>query len=59
MEMGGSPAAALVPPSADVKKYRLIVTGHDDKDQSVFLTDQTAPHVMTVLQTPTYAVTDF
>jgi hypothetical protein len=27
--------------------------------RAVFLTDQIAPHVMTVLQTPTYAVTDF
>ena len=57
--MGGSPAAMFVPPSADIKKFRLIVTGHDDEGQSVFLTDQIAPHVMTVLQTPTYAVTDF
>ncbi len=57
--MDASPAAALVPPSADIRKFRLIVTGHDDKRQSVFLTDQIAPHVMTVLKTPTYAVTDF
>jgi hypothetical protein len=50
--MGGSPAAAFVPPSTDIEKFRLIVTGHDDEGQSVFLTDQIAPHVMTVLQTP-------
>ena len=37
-----SPTAALVPPSADIKKFRLIVTGHDDGGQSVFLTDQIA-----------------
>jgi hypothetical protein len=53
------PKAALVPPSADIRKFRLVVTGHDDKGQSVFLSDQIAPHVMTVLQTPTYAATDF
>lgn len=57
--MYGSSVATLVPPSTDIKKFRLIVTGHDDEGQSVFLTDQIAPHVMTVLQTPTYAVTDF
>jgi naringenin degradation protein FdeH len=43
-----------VPPSPDIHKYRLIVTGHDQTGQSVFLSDRT----MTVLQTPTYAVTD-
>jgi hypothetical protein len=47
-----------VPPSPDIRRYRLIITGHDDRGQSVFVSDQTAPHVMTVLQTPTYAVTD-
>ena len=57
--MGVSPAPVLVPPSGDIKKFRLLVTGHDDHGQSVFLTDQAAPHVMSVLQTPTYAVTDF
>jgi hypothetical protein len=57
--MGGSPTPALVPPSADIKKFRLIVTGHEDEGKSVFITDQIALHVMSVLQTPTYAVTDF
>jgi hypothetical protein len=57
--MGKPIAGTLVPPSPDIKKYRLIVTGHDENGQSVFLSDQTAPHVMTVLQTPTYAVTNF
>lgn len=57
--MGEFIQGTLVAPSPDVKKYRLIVTGHDEKGQSVFLSDQLAPHVMTVLQTPTYAVTDF
>ena len=57
--MDAAAAPALVSPSADIKKFRLIVTGHDDDGQSGFLTDQIAPHVMAVLQTPTYAVTDF
>jgi quercetin dioxygenase-like cupin family protein len=51
-------SGTMVPPSSDIKKYRLLVTGHDDKGQSIFLSDRTAPHVMNVLQTPTYAVTD-
>jgi hypothetical protein len=59
LTMGALKAATLVPPSPDVKTYRLLVTGHDESGQSVFLSDQIAPHVMTVLQTPTYAVTDF
>src|SRR5580704_11981217 len=33
--MDGSTAVALVPPSAGIKKFRLIVTGHDDNGQSV------------------------
>jgi hypothetical protein len=57
--VSGPPTAVLVPPSPDVKKFRVIVTGHDGNGQSVFLSDQIAPHVMSVLQTPTYAVTDF
>lgn len=47
-----------VPPSPDIRKYRLLVTGHNERGDSVFLGDRIAPHVMTVLQTPTYAVTD-
>jgi hypothetical protein len=47
-----------VPPSPDITKYRLIVTGHDGRSQSMFVSDRISPHVMTVLRTPTYAVTD-
>lgn len=57
--MSEAEQGTLVPPSPDIKKYRLIVTGHDGKGQSVILSDRIAPHVMTVLQTPTYACTDF
>jgi quercetin dioxygenase-like cupin family protein len=56
--MANASGGTMVPPSLDIKEYRLIVTGHDGKGQSVFLSDRTAPHVMTVQQTPTYAVTD-
>jgi hypothetical protein len=52
-EMEAPKVGTPVPPSPDIRKYRLIITGHDDRGQSVFVSDQTAPHVMTVLQTPT------
>ena len=57
--MGGRSPNTLTAPSADIRKFRLLVTGHDENGQSIFLSDRIAPHVMTVLQTPTYAVTDF
>jgi hypothetical protein len=57
-EMEAPKAGTPVPASPNIRKYRLIVTGHDHRGRSVFVSDQTAPHVMTVLQTPTYAVTD-
>ncbi|OBZ97554.1 hypothetical protein ADU59_00635 (plasmid) [Pararhizobium polonicum] len=45
-------------PSNNVTRHRLLVTGHDAEGLSTFLSDRTGPHIMTVLDTPTYAVTD-
>jgi hypothetical protein len=57
--MSTQSAAERVAPSPEITKHRLIVTGHDAMGQSIFISDRDAPHVMSVLQTPTYAVTDF
>lgn len=43
----------------EIKRFRRVVTGHDDNGQSVILTDATSPHVMPIMEQPNFAVIDF
>ncbi len=48
-----------VVPGPEIKRFRRIVTGHDPRGRSVFLSDQASPHVMPIMGQPNFAVTDF
>ena len=41
-----------------LRKIRRIVTGHDARGRSVFLSDASSPHVMTLQGIPTFGVTE-
>ncbi len=41
-----------------LRKIRRIVTGHDAKGRSVFVSDASSPHVMTLQGIPTFGVTE-
>lgn len=41
-----------------VRKVRRIVTGHDSKGRSIFVSDASSPHVMALQGIPTFGVTE-
>jgi hypothetical protein len=48
-----------VPPGPDIKRFRVIVTGHNEKGESVIAMDRASPHTMTIMGQSNFAVTDF
>ena len=48
--------ATLAP---DVRRFRVVVTGHDAQDRSVIISDRPSPHVMTMMGLSNFAATDF
>lgn len=57
--MAQSPSRPTVAPGPEIKRFRLIVTGHDDQGQSIIVSDRPAPHIMPIMDQPNFAVTDF
>jgi naringenin degradation protein FdeH len=45
-------------PKPRLRKIRRIVTGHDAKGRSIFISDAPSPHVMTLQGIPTFGVTE-
>src|SRR5689334_21786433 len=52
-------ARAPVAPGPEVRRFRVVVTGHDSEGRSTIASDRPSPHVMTVMDQPNFAVTDF
>lgn len=52
-------ASAKVLPGAGIQRFRRIVTGHDADGQSIIVSDATSPHIMPIMDLPSFAVTDF
>jgi hypothetical protein len=46
-------------PGPEIKRFRLVVTGHDSDGRSAILRDGTSPHIMPIMDQPNFAVTDF
>jgi hypothetical protein len=57
--MSEAAARANVSPGPEIKRFRRIVTGHDQQGRSIFLSDDASPHVMPIMDQPNFAVTDF
>jgi len=57
--MTQSSSSAKVTPGPEVKPFRRIVTGHDASGRSVIISEAVSPHVMTIMDQPNFAVTDF
>ena len=52
--------AAVPPPvSSQVRRFRCVVTGHNEQGRSIILADSISPHVMPIMDRPDFAVTDF
>jgi hypothetical protein len=52
-------ASVTVSPGPEIKRFRRIVTGHDEEGRSIILSDDVSPHVMPIMEQPNFAVTDF
>ena len=57
--MGDIYAAEPPKVSSKVRRFRCIVTGHDQQGRSVILSDSISPHVMPIMDRPDFAITDF
>jgi len=57
--MSETPTRAAVAPGPEIRRFRVIVTGHDAQARSVILSDRLSPHVMPIMDQPNFAVTDF
>ena len=57
--MSESPTRAAIVPGPEIKRFRVIVTGHDAHERSIILSDRLSPHVMPIMDQPNFAVTDF
>jgi hypothetical protein len=57
--MNESVSIGKVAPGADIRRFRRVVTGHDASGQSIIISDATSPHIMTIMDQPNFAVTDF
>jgi hypothetical protein len=55
----GLAAPTKVLPSAEIRRFRRIVTGHDAIGRSIIISDATSPHIMPIMDQPNFAVTDF
>jgi hypothetical protein len=47
-----------VNPYPEVKRFRLIVSGHDSEGQSIIVSDRWSPHIMPIMDQPNFAATD-
>jgi hypothetical protein len=47
-----------VAPGPEIRRFRVVVTGHDAQERSVILADRPSPHVMTIMDQPNFAVSD-
>src|SRR5262249_32865207 len=56
--MSDQPTRAAVAPGPEIKRFRVIVTGHDAQERSVILSDRLSPHVMPIRDPLTFAAPD-
>src|SRR5712664_4421836 len=57
MSQASSPAKVV--PGPEIKRFRRVVTGHDPQGQSIITSDAATPHIMSIMDQPNFAVTDF
>jgi mannose-6-phosphate isomerase-like protein (cupin superfamily) len=57
--MAETQTRAALPPDAEIKRFRVVVTGHDAKGRSIIAADRPSPHIMPIMDQPNFAVTDF
>ncbi len=57
--MSETPTRAAVAPGPEIKRFRVVVTGHDARDRSIIVADRKSPHVLPIMNQPNFAVTDF
>ena len=57
--MAETQTRAAVAPGAEIKRFRVVVTGHDAKGRSIIAADRPSPHIMPIMDQPNFAVTDF
>lgn len=57
--MTETPQPQKTAPGPEIKRFRLVVTGHDSDGRSVILRDAASPHIMPIMDQPNFAVTDF
>ncbi len=57
--MAQSPSRATVAPGPAIRRFRVVVTGHDAEGRSILVSDRASPHVMPIMDQPNFAVTDF
>ena len=57
--MTQSPKRPSVAPGPEIKRFRVVVTGHDEKGQAIIVSDRPSPHIMPIMDQPNFAVTDF
>lgn len=50
---------AAVTPGDEIKRFRVVVTGHTPEGRSIIAADRTSPHIMPIMDQPNFAVTDF
>ena len=57
--MAQSPSRPAVAPGPEIKRFRVVVSGHDTEGRSIVVSDRPSPHVMPIMDQPNFAVTDF
>lgn len=57
--MSQQAARPAVVPGPEIRRFRVVVTGHDADGNSIVTSDAASPHVMPIMDQPNFAVTDF
>ncbi len=48
-----------VAPGDEIRRFRVVVTGHNTEGRSIIAVDRTSAHIMPIMDQPNFAVTDF
>jgi hypothetical protein len=53
-----SPSRPTVASGPEIKRFRVVVTGHDTQGRSIVVSDRRSPHIMPIMDEPNFAATD-